>query len=1207
MSRINSIRTQIQSELFGASEQNKISNTEIANIVNDLNDQKANDSQIANFQNIPSPSTATDDQAVLVKSGAFVLGDLPSGLTEQQVDQRILQPARQGDTSEWPKNKLPSDIVYTANLPTIPDTSNFVTQTQVDNRILPTARAGDTSRWAKSKLPSDIVYDADLPTIPDVSSFQTEAQVDARVQALVADEAENGNTTRWSKSKLPSDTVYTADLPTQRTDAQINTLIDNRIPVAQRVLTGGTNGQIYSRTSTGYAWVDSPAGLNQTQVDARINAVIPANTRVPSGGATGYVLKKDSANDYDFSWQADATSTGNTGGLNQTQVDARIETLVPQFGRDNTTAIPSAKLQNAMKSVIQDPNEITASNTLLALNSFYNVRISANAGVNLRLPIIDTANQFGNFLFFRNLSDNTRDFSLDPHTSNSINDGANNETLTIFNVPEGALICLMSVSATNWQVILDTSNILYETDIIAAAKVGFPTARWAKSKLPTDTVYATTSDTIEKTLLPSDTVYDADILGLLNQNQVDARIITQARINNTDRWLKNKLPTDTVYDADIANFITASDIPAAPDISGIQTNATAISNLTSRVTANETAISNIDTQTDAEVNALIDARIPVAQRVISGGTNGQIYSRTSTGYAWIDAPSGSGSSFDLTADHSYTGTNTFERGKLKIGTTDALGVKHINFAATTSGTIPNDAGSATVGVNMTNSAFTLTLPSRSSYNGGERLKIVRRAGSTNLENMTIQVPTGSSERIRDRTDTAVTSITLGKGQGSTNDFVELEASIESTGDTNWLVTHMYEKEATASASDQFDPKGTAVTTAADDNLFPIFTGDDNDEANVISGTSLKTFIGSGSGGISASDDIDFTGGLSVNGVRLIGSKADTDPKNLGGVNFTTASQATSALGRWQLISGGDTGVSIDLDDYPDDQEFDVSYSSPGTTAQHSATRFIISKQLILSQDTFSVGDTSRGNSTFLGDVRDNGNVRYRFQFAKDSQNRILIYLRDITSGTASDANIPSSGIGFKILTQGTQVVPTSLIEPLNFHLGVKNIDSNDSAVPANSGVSIGATSEAGQTGDIPVIFNRSFEGVSIPNGVTYNENTGEITLSRGAWLLCFSAKVRNQTNNPSSFQNTRNWIKAQIREGATDVRHSNEAYSRWSYPQRTSAPSVSNISSFYQPAVTVAGSVISDGVTPVTCRLCWEAQTTGGILILTAHVHGIKQ
>ena len=122
-----------------------------------------------------------------------------SGLTQAQVDARIIQQARIGDTSRWAKAKLPTDTAYTGTVgggtsfPSSPQSGDYflltrgettgpvpnrraaglylrgasawglvslggLTQTQVDARIIQQARIGDTSRWAKAKLPADTVY-----------------------------------------------------------------------------------------------------------------------------------------------------------------------------------------------------------------------------------------------------------------------------------------------------------------------------------------------------------------------------------------------------------------------------------------------------------------------------------------------------------------------------------------------------------------------------------------------------------------------------------------------------------------------------------------------------------------------------------------------------------------------------------------------------------------------------------------------------------------------------------------------------------------------------------------------------------------------------------------------------------------------------------------------------------------------------------------
>lgn len=55
-------------------------------------------------------------------------------------------------------------------------------------------------------------------------------------------------------------------------------------------------------------------------IRTKINSMVPR--LIPAGGTTGQVLAKDTATDFDVSWQ-DPASGGGGGGLTQNQVLAR--------------------------------------------------------------------------------------------------------------------------------------------------------------------------------------------------------------------------------------------------------------------------------------------------------------------------------------------------------------------------------------------------------------------------------------------------------------------------------------------------------------------------------------------------------------------------------------------------------------------------------------------------------------------------------------------------------------------------------------------------------------------------------------------------------------------------------------------------------------------------------------------------------------------
>ena len=94
-------------------------------------------------------------------------------------------------------------------------------------------------------------------------------------------------------------------------------------PAGQGVPTGGTDGQVLTKTSsTDYAtaW-ENPTGSGGQGPQG------PAGQGVPVGGTDGQVLTKASGTDYDTAWE-DAPA-GSGGGLTQSQVDGRINILIP--------------------------------------------------------------------------------------------------------------------------------------------------------------------------------------------------------------------------------------------------------------------------------------------------------------------------------------------------------------------------------------------------------------------------------------------------------------------------------------------------------------------------------------------------------------------------------------------------------------------------------------------------------------------------------------------------------------------------------------------------------------------------------------------------------------------------------------------------------------------------------------------------------------
>ena len=154
----------------------------------------------------------------------------------------------------------------------------------------------------------------------------SQAEVDARVTAGVEDWAEDGNAILIPDLKIPAniarDTEITSGISTHAgvDDAHHTPTPDNR-----KIPSGGTTGQVLKKdTATDYdtSWQDDQAGsgggLTESQVDTRVNTLVPENRRVPSGGSTGQVLKKDTGTNYDVSWQDDEQGTGGGSGSDPT-------------------------------------------------------------------------------------------------------------------------------------------------------------------------------------------------------------------------------------------------------------------------------------------------------------------------------------------------------------------------------------------------------------------------------------------------------------------------------------------------------------------------------------------------------------------------------------------------------------------------------------------------------------------------------------------------------------------------------------------------------------------------------------------------------------------------------------------------------------------------------------------------------------------------
>ena len=267
------------------------------------------------------------------------------GLTEPQVDARVVAGvadwAEDGNTDDIPASKL-------TNAP------GGLSQAQVDARV-----AAGVENWAEDGN-TDLIPAAKLTNAP--SGGLTQDQVDARVTAGVLDWAETGNTDDIPVGKIHSDIARVADVP-------------------------GAGGSLVLRSGA-TTWISSTGTLNvivpREPMEGDIIAFIAPNAssgdndatqiRFQHGGGTTTAIP---LNDWDgddldpdvivqgrlytiirLSSAARIVSVAEentgTGGLTQTQVDARVAAGVLDWAEDgNTDLIPAAKLTNAPGGLTQ--------------------------------------------------------------------------------------------------------------------------------------------------------------------------------------------------------------------------------------------------------------------------------------------------------------------------------------------------------------------------------------------------------------------------------------------------------------------------------------------------------------------------------------------------------------------------------------------------------------------------------------------------------------------------------------------------------------------------------------------------------------------------------------------------------------------------------------------------------------------------------------
>ena len=207
--------------------------------------------------------------------------------------------------------------------------------------------------------------------------------------------------------------------------------------------------------------------------------------------------------------------------------------------------------------------------------------------------------------------------------------------------------------------------------------------------------------------------------------------------------------------------------------------------------------------------------------------------------------------------------------------------------------------------------------------------------------------------------------------------------------------------------------------------------------------------------------------------------------------------------------------------------------------------------------------------------------------------------------------------GVQVLTGGSSNGggSTSPTPQKHAHFGTMNIKSETETGLRTGGTYSNFIVTDNSLIDTAIHFDTSTIKLPTGGGIEYNNDTGEFKLKAGVWILCASIRVENRSTGNNN--NNRLIPEVIIRNGAVNIRHSNEGYARWNAYNSVSPDSggagagttagdrvARNATS--NSTMSVTGTIISDGSTLNSIRFLGSPQGSGGTAIIkNAHTHFI--